>query len=298
MVASSPMRTLVLALVTLFVVLGLGCGQPLQPTLEVAPESATLITGRETQLTVTRRFPGGQIDDVTTRVTYSSSNRNVLNVTESGRLVPGTEAGSAVVRVDDPNSDAFAVAAFNVVPPRIETIDVIPSPALVLAPREGRQFEARARFSDGVTRDVTRQVQWSSSNEAAARVGRTPADSGYVTAVAEGDAIVAARDAETGVEGRTTVFVRGQGPQLVAIVVTPNPAAVPIGGTTQFVALGVFSDGSTNAITPTVQWTSSDETVLTIDGNGVASGVAAGHVTVTAKRIDSGIVASAGATVQ
>lgn len=293
------MRPLV-AVLSLFVALAVafGCGEPIQPTLEIAPSSDTLVTGVAVQLTVTRRFAGGQVDDVTNRVTYTSSNRDVLGVTPTGRLVPGQEGGSALVRVTDPSSDAFAVAAFTVVPPRIESIDVIPSPAVVMEPRTRRQFTARARFSDGVTSDVTNRVQWSSSNEAAARVGRTPADNGVVDAVAEGDTIIVARDAETGVEGRTTVFVRGQGPGLVAISVSPNPAVVPLGGTTQFTAVGVFSDGTTNPITSTVEWTSSDDAVLTLDGSGVATGVAAGSATVTATRADLGIRASAAAKVQ
>lgn len=293
------MRPLVVAVLSLFaLVLSFGCAEPIQPTLEVAPASGALITGRTTQLTVTRRFPGGQVDDVTHRVTYASSNRNVLGVTPSGQLVPGQEGGSVIIRVTDPSSDASAVASFTVVPPRIVGIEVIPSPALVIAPRTTRQFTARARFSDDSTDDVTKRVQWSSSNEAAARVGVTPADIGVVTAVAEGDAIIVARDAETGVEGRTTVFVRGAGPQLVAISVTPNPAVVPIGGTTQFVATGIFSDGTSNAITGAVQWTSSDEAILKVDANGLASGIAAGNATVTASRADSGIRASAAAKVQ
>lgn len=293
------MRPLVVAVLSLFaLVLAFGCAEPIQPTLEVAPASGALITGRTTQLTVTRRFPGGQVDDVTHRVSYSSSNRNVLGVTSAGVLVPGQEGGSVIIRVTDPASDASAVASFTVIPPRIVSIEVIPSPALVMEPRTQRKFTARARFSDDTTDDVTTRVQWSSSNEAAARVGITPADVGVVSAVAEGDAIIAARDAETGVEGRTTVFVRGSGPQLVAISVTPNPAVVPLAGTTQFTATGIFSDGSTSAITGSVQWSSSDETILKVDASGLASGLAAGSATVTAARADSGIRASAAAKVQ
>src|SRR5262245_47931641 len=108
-------RLLALFVVVLSIV-GFGCGESIQPTLEVAPASATLVTGREAQLTVTRRFPGGQVDDVTTRVRYSSSNRDVLGVSSTGKLTPGNEGGSAVVRVTDPGSEAFVTAVFTVVP--------------------------------------------------------------------------------------------------------------------------------------------------------------------------------------
>lgn len=285
------------ALVVLSVI-GFGCGDPIQPTLEVAPASATLITGRESQLTVTRRFPGGQVDDVTARVNYTSSNRSVVGVSATGKLIPGNESGSAVVRVTDPLSEAFTTAVFTVVPPRVESIDVIPSPAIVMAPLDRRQFEARGRFSDGVTRVITGNVQWSSSNEAAALVGRTAADNGLVAAVAPGDAIVVARDSATGVEGRTTVFVRGQGPQLVAVVVEPNPATVAVAAIQQFAALGVYADGSSTAITTQVQWSSGDDTILTIDTNGLATGVKVGSTAVTAFVNDAQVRASASVKVQ
>lgn len=304
MIASPPMlrsRLLVLlsfVLCVIFLSAFGGCGEPIQPTLEVAPESGTIVTGREAQLTVTRRFPGGQVDDVTTRVSYTSSNRSILGVSETGKLIPGTEGGSAVIRVTDPRSEAFTTAVFTVVPPRVESIDVIPSPAVVMAPFDRRQFEARGRFTDGVTRVITGNVQWSSSNEAAAIVGRTAADNGLVAAVAPGDAIIVARDSQTGVEGRTTVFVRGSGPRLVAIVVEPNPATVTVAGIQAFAANGLYDDGSSKAITTQVQWSSGDTSILTIDGNGVGTGVKIGSTAVTAFVNESQLKASAAVTVQ
>lgn len=289
---------LVVFLLLVLSVIGFGCGESIQPTLEVAPESGTIVTGREAQLTVTRRFPGGQVDDVTSRVSYTSSNRNILGVSDTGRLIPGAEGGSAVIRITDPRSEAFATAVFSVVPPRVESIDVIPSPAIVMAPLDRRQFEARGRFSDGVTRVITGNVQWSSSNEAAARVGRTAADNGVVAAVASGDSIIVARDSQSGIEGRTTVFVRGAGPQLVAVLVEPNPATVAASAIQQFAALGVYADGSSSAITTQVQWSSGDDTILTIDGNGLATGVKAGSTAVTAFVNSAQVRASAAVKVE
>ena len=49
------------------------CAEPVEPTLDLTPTAQTLITGQPLQLTVTRRFPGGSIEDVTGSVTYTSS---------------------------------------------------------------------------------------------------------------------------------------------------------------------------------------------------------------------------------
>ena len=92
-----------------------------------------------------------------------------------------------------------------------------------------------------------------------------------------------------------TIFV---GPTLVSIAVTPNPATVSALGTLQFTATGTFSDSSTENITTTVTWRSSNTAVASISnttGNrGLATaGSNAGTTTITAA---SGSVTSPGVT--
>jgi uncharacterized protein YjdB len=74
---------------------------------------------------------------------------------------------------------------------------------------------------------------------------------------------------------------------LQSITVSPNPASVAAGLTQQFTATGHYSDGSTQNLTASVTWSSSDTAVATISNmagsNGLASGVAqGGPVTITA----------------
>ncbi|HEX4385936.1 MAG TPA: Ig-like domain-containing protein, partial [Myxococcales bacterium] len=69
---------------------------------------------------------------------------------------------------------------------------------------------------------------------------------------------------------------------LESLAVTPADAGVLAGASAQFIATGTFSDGTTAAI-PTAVWTSSDTKVATFNTTaGLALGVAAGKVTVTA----------------
>ncbi len=73
-------------------------------------------------------------------------------------------------------------------------------------------------------------------------------------------------------------------PTLQSIGVTPGSPSVSVGGTQQFKATGTFSDNSTQEITTTVTWNSSDTGFAAIGiSTGLATGVAIGTTQITAK---------------
>ncbi len=69
---------------------------------------------------------------------------------------------------------------------------------------------------------------------------------------------------------------------MVSITVTPASSSIQSSATQQFTATGAFSDASTKDITKSVSWTSSDVSKATVQNSGLASGVAAGSVTIAA----------------
>jgi trimeric autotransporter adhesin len=259
-----------------------GCAAPVAPVLDVTPTSATLVAGQTVQLAVTRRFSGGPMEVVTDRVGYTTSSRSIVAVNERGLVTAGTEAGSAVVRVIDPLSDAVATTTFTVSFARIDSIEIVPAPAATLRPGERRAFFATAHLQNGQTRDVTAQVTWASSNDTVATVGKTTPDVGLVSAVGEGDVTISATDPQTNAQGRSIVFVRGDPAALRALVVTPNPGTVGVGANRAFGAMGIYGDGTSRDLTRVVAWSSNNESVATVDSAGVARGVAIGDATITA----------------
>jgi hypothetical protein len=64
------------------------------------------------------------------------------------------------------------------------------------------------------------------------------------------------------------------------VIVTPDSASIPIGGTQQFTATVLDLHG--NPLATSVAWSSSDTLVATVDGSGLATGVAIGQATITA----------------
>jgi hypothetical protein len=102
--------------------------------------------------------------------------------------------------------------------------------------------------------------------------------------------------AMTQAQNATATFNVSTGPTLQTITVAPASAIIPVSSTQQFAATGHFSDGSTQDLTNTATWSSSDTTIATISSSGLATGVKAGGP-VTIQASQSGISGTASLTV-
>jgi uncharacterized protein YjdB len=83
---------------------------------------------------------------------------------------------------------------------------------------------------------------------------------------------------------------------VTSITVTTDNPSIASGSTAQFTATGTHSDATKSDITSQVSWASSDTNIAQIDNTGLATGVAAGTVTITASL--GNVTGSAQLTVQ
>jgi uncharacterized protein YjdB len=84
-----------------------------------------------------------------------------------------------------------------------------------------------------------------------------------------------------GASNMASAATPAQPPVVATITVTPSPTSIAVGATVALQA--TLKDASGNVISgPTVNWSSSNTAIATVNGSGVVSGVAAGTVTVTA----------------
>src|SRR6266496_710591 len=86
----------------------------------------------------------------------------------------------------------------------------------------------------------------------------------------------------TGCSGGSSTPVPPPPKTLVSIAVTPVSPSIVNGTTQQFTATGNYSEGTTQNVTTSATWSSSDPTVATISSQGLATGLKAGSVTITA----------------
>lgn len=146
--------------------------------------------------------------------------------------------------------------------PTLTTVTVSPSTPSV-AVGKTQQMIATGAYDNGTRDAVTDSASWASSDLSIATVNAT----GLVTCVAAGAATISATlDA---LSGSTTVTVTVA--NIASISITSTSQSLSSGQTAQFTATGVLQNGSTVDLTDSVTWTSSDNTVATIDSAGLAT---------------------------
>lgn len=137
------------------------------------------------------------------------------------------------------------------------------------------QFTATANYSDGSTQVVTAAATWTSSDTSRATVG----NSGMATGTAAGSATITA--AYKG-QGTSTVLTVTGTKALTSVSISPLNGSVVLDLTQQFTATATYSDGSTQVVTNSATWTSSDTSKVTVQNTGLATGLGTGVAIITA----------------
>jgi hypothetical protein len=245
-------------------------GPPQLASIAVTPQTASLNPKHSVQLTATGIFTDRTTQDLSSKVTWASTPTSVLTISATG-LASANSPGAATVTASQGSitgSDALAVAL-----PTLLSITLTPQ-SIVLTPAHSTQLKAVGTYSDASTQDISGMVTWGASPSGIVAVN----SSGLATAKALGGAAITA--VLNAVSGMDTVAVVA--PTLNSISITPSGASIPLGENQQLFATGTYNDGSKRDLTSSVQWASSDPTILSLSGLGMATADSLGSVTVTA----------------
>jgi trimeric autotransporter adhesin len=256
---------------------GGGAGQPGSASLTglaVTPPATTLIVTKTQSLQATGTFSDGSSKDLTGSVMWSSADTTTAAVSAAG-VVTGGATGVTTVTARSGNFSAstqITVTSANVCATPV-SIAVTPGNPTVPV-NTTQQLVATGTNSDASTCDITELVTWSSSTIAKATVSA----GGLLKGVAAGSATITATLGS--VTGSTSVTVTA--PSITSISVTPDDMTLAIGVGQQYIASAIYSDGSIQDLVTGVTWTSSNNSVATVDGNGLATTLMAGTTTITA----------------
>ena len=218
-------------------------------------------------------------------VIWSSSDENVATVNSSG-MVTAVATGTAVITVTTVDG-GFQDSCI---------ITVTPQPVLVTGVSLD---ETSATVTVGSTTTLTatvaptnatnRDVAWSSSDESVAAVDAY----GVVTAVATGTAVITVTTVDGGFQASCTVTVTSQPTLVTGVSLSRTSATTTVGRTETLTATIYPADASNHSVT----WSSSDESVATVDAYGVVTALAAGTATITVTTVDGGFQDSCTITV-
>jgi hypothetical protein len=265
---------------------------PVLDSIAVTPANASVPLGTLTQFTATGTYSDGSTQNLTSTVTWSSSNTTTATITAAGVVTALTLNGTTTITATSgtvSGSTGLTVVAATLTSIVIVTPSGPPPDTVTIANGTTYQFTALGLYNDGSKHNITSQVTWESSNTAAATFG---AITGRALSVNPGQTtITATLDSLT---GTATLVVTDA--TIQSIAVGPSSTTIAPLTTQTFAAIGTFNDGTTQNITHDVVW-ASNNAVATISNTagsiGVATGVAPGGATATISATFGGMSGSA-----
>lgn len=195
-------------------------------------------------------------------MSYTSSNPAVLVVDEDGNMV-AVSAGTAEVALSSKDGKITASKTIEVV---VTPTDITTTDTLTLTAGEAATLETAVAPADA-THVV---ISYTSSDNSVATVS----DTGEVKAVGAGEADITAAVQDTEISAVCKITVL---PKIESVDLNYTELALRVGGTAQL----TYNVQPEDAVVETATYTSSDESVATVDEEGAVTAVADGTATIT-----------------
>ncbi len=252
--------------------------------IEITPQTASIEEGD----TLLFSYVISPSDATNQNVNWSSSDESIATVNQNG-LVTAVNAGNVSIAVtsedgNKTNSVTIAVTEEPEVTVEVTRIYVTPQ-RVTLEEGETAVISYQVWPSNATNKDVT----WFSEDETIATVD----ENGQVTALNVGVVEIVALSADGGFrsDSRLTVIPSTvvETISVTGIVVSPESETVEEGST---LSLG-FQITPANATNKNLSWSSSDDSIATVDSNGLISALKIGEVTITAETEDGNFTAAA-----
>ena len=236
-------------------------------SITLQPSSISIKSGNTYQL-ISNIAPSNATNQ---KLTWESEDETIAIVSDSG-MVTGKNAGTVMVKAKTENGlEAICEVT-------VKKSNITISPIVYI----GSTLQLKTIIEPA---DMTEVVTFRSDNEVIAKVN----NDGLITGLSKGQTTIRAYDKDNDeiFSIMVTVIL-----QVSSIVVNPT-AKINVGNTVKINAVVSPS----NASDTTVIWTSSDESIATVDSNGIVKGLADGKVTITARTVDGNKTASCEVTV-
>jgi hypothetical protein len=241
----------------------------------------TIADGTSYQFTAWGYYDDGSKHNITTSVTWNSSNLLAATITVSGRAQSVIGGGGLQTTITATLGPVNGMAALVVTTATIQSITVGPS-STTIAPLTNQGYTAIGTFSDSTTQNITQDAVWASSSTGVATISNTAGSVGIATGVAPGGTTtISAMFTFGGATATGSAPLTVSSATLTSITVTPGVAGLTVDSNLALQAIAKFSDNSTQHVETVATWSSSAPTVATVSAIGIVTGQSSGSAAVT-----------------
>lgn len=243
----------------------------------IKPETLEMRAG-----TAAKALTVGISRNASTKYQWISDNPEVATVDYRGYVTPISEGTAIISATVLDGSNDTATIEVTVLRTPITGIRLLPA-SLTMGP--GQQESLDVTYTPANASD--KRVTYASDTPSVATVDIN----GVVTAIKQGKAIITATSVDGEKTARTTITVVDL--TVTGVTVAPVSAKVKVAANTTLKAT-VLPKGSNQTVT----WTSSNNSIATVDNAGKVTGVSQGTAQITARTLEGGFTASATVTVE
>ena len=236
-------------------------------SLSLYPVNASIPLGQTQQYYAQGTFTDGTIQDLTSEVTWLSSN-------EDTALISNTESLSGLVESINLGSSTLTVVLGDIQQDTLLTIGNAALSSLEVQPADQNvasgtdaSIKVMGHFTDGSLINLTSKVIWNSSNFGSVNVAS--ANEGSLESLSQGSALISAT--LDGVSGLGNVNVIDA--TLQSLSISAMQTSIPRGISQHLIVTGTYSDTSTKDLTQQVNWQSDNILIATVSNNNTASGL-------------------------
>jgi hypothetical protein len=237
--------------------------------------SVLSISTLKNNFTAKGSFSDGTTDvDITSKVAWTSSNTNIATITTTGDSVTTLAEGNTSITA---TLDGISAAKnLKVTGGSLNSFTVTPGGLFTLVKGTARQLTVIGTFDNGAQRDITGEVVWSSAADSLATVTKAGGNLAWLNALAAtpGTPNTVTATVTAGSGSKTaTISLEVIDPELQSIAISPTTFPALISDTSMpFAVTATFAGGTTQNVTASSTWSSSDVTIAKVGDSGLAKG--------------------------
>ena len=266
--------------------------EPVLQSITVTPDNPSLLSLSTSTFSfqATGHYSNGTTADITSKAVWASSVPDIATIAATGGAATALSKGTTTISASLNNVNGVTINGatnLNVTGGDVTGFAVSPAP-LTLVKGTVARMTVLGTFDNGSSRDITGFVKWTPADPSLATVTTPGGNLAWLNAlnVTSTPTVITTQVAAKSGPLTATTNLTVINPTLVSIAISPTSFTLAANTSTRFKVTATFFDGSTQDVTYSATWSSSNGAIASVGDSSIAKGrvsaVSSGSATISA----------------